>query len=103
MSDVTLTARQWRRSLSAVIASMTVQALIFGLSMPLLALVLEARGIDKMTIGISAGAQAVAVFAIAPFAARLISTLGLPRLMIGSTLLSVGVFLLLPVFPDIYA
>ena len=45
----------------------------------------------------------VAVFAIAPFAARLISTLGLPRLMIGSTLLSVGVFLLLPVFPDIYA
>ncbi len=103
MSEVILTVRQRRRSLSAVIASMTVQALIFGLSMPLLALVLEARGIDKVTIGLSAGAQAVAVFAVAPFAARLISTLGLPRLMIGSTLLSVVVFLLLPVFPDIYA
>jgi MFS family permease len=103
MSDVTLTARQRRRSLSAVIASMTVQALIFGLSMPLLALALEARGIDKLTIGLSAGAQAVAVLTIAPFAARLISALGLPRLMIGSTLLSVVVFLLLPVFPDIYA
>ncbi len=95
MSEVALTARQRRRSLSAVIASMTVQALIFGLSMPLLALVLEARGIDKVTIGLSAGAQAVAVFAVAPFAARLISILGLPRLMIGSTLLSVAMFLLL--------
>ena len=103
MSEAALTARQRRCSLSAVIASMTVQALIFGLSMPLLALALESRGIDKLTIGLSAGAQAVAVFTVAPFAARLISTLGLPRLMIGSTLLSVVVFLLLPVFPDIYA
>ncbi len=51
MNDATLdgtplTAAQRRRSLVAVIASLTVQSLIFGLSMPLLALVLDAQGVD---------------------------------------------------------
>lgn len=103
MSDLVLSPAQRRRSLAAIIASMGVQALIFGLTLPLLALILESQGVDKLMIGLSAGAQSVAVFAVAPFAAKLIGALGLPRLMIGSTLLSVAVFLLLPVFPDVYA
>lgn len=92
-----------RRSLIAVIASLTVQSLIFGLSMPLLALVLEAQGVDKTLNGLSAGAQSVAIFAMAPFVSRLIAFFGVARLMIGTTLLSIVVFLLLPVFPNVYA
>ena len=71
--------------------------------MPLLALVLEAQGVDKTLNGLSAGAQSVAIFAVAPFVSRLIAVFGVARLMIGTTLLSIVVFLLLPVFPNVYA
>ena len=47
MNEGALTPAERRRSIAAVIASLTVQALIFGLSFPLLALVLEEQGIDK--------------------------------------------------------
>lgn len=103
MNDAPLTAVQRRRSLVAVIASLTVQSLIFGLSMPLLALVLDAQGVDKSLNGLSAAAQSVAIFAAAPFVSRLIAAFGVVRLMIVSTLLSIVVFLLLPVFANVYA
>ncbi len=97
------TASERRRSLFAVIAALAVQSLIFGLSMPLLALVLDAQGVDKTLNGLSAAAQSVAIFAVAPFVSRLIALFGVARLMIGTTLLSIIVFLLLPVFPNVYA
>ncbi|MEE8084452.1 MAG: MFS transporter [Alphaproteobacteria bacterium] len=108
MNDATgdersLTASERRRSLFAVIAALAVQSLIFGLSMPLLALVLDAQGVDKTLNGLSAAAQSVAIFAVAPFVSRLIALFGVARLMIGTTLLSIMVFLLLPVFPNVYA
>ncbi len=108
MNDATgdersLTASERRRSLFAVIAALAVQSLIFGLSMPLLALVLDAQGVDKTLNGLSAAAQSVAIFAVAPFVSRLIALFGVARLMIGTTLLSIVVFLLLPVFPNVYA
>ena len=99
----TLTASERRRSLFAVIAALAVQSLIFGLSMPLLALVLDAQGVDKTLNGLSAAAQSVAIFAVAPFVSRLIALFGVARLMIVTTLLSIIVFLLLPVFPNVYA
>ena len=103
IGDAPLSAAQRRRSLIAVIASLTVQSLIFGLSMPLLALVLDAQGVDKTLNGLSAAAQSVAIFVVAPFISRLVSLFGVARLMIGTTLLSIVFFLLLPVFPNVYA
>ena len=108
MNDATrdersLTASERRRSLFAVIAALAVQSLIFGQSMPLLALVLDDQGVDKTVNGLSAAAQSVAIFAVAPFVSRLIDLFGVARLMIGTTLLSIVVFLLLPVFPNVYA
>ena len=103
MNDKTLTVAQRRLSLFAVIASLSVQSLIFGLSMPLLALVLDAQGVDKTLNGLSAAAQSVAIFAVAPFVSRLIAAFGIVRLMIVTTLLSIVFFMLLPVFPNIYA
>ena len=98
-----LTGAQRRLSLLAVIASQTVQCLIFGLSMPLLALALDAQGVDKTLNGLSAAAQSVAIFAVAPFVSRLIAVFGVARLMIGTSLLSIFIFLLLPLFPNVYA
>lgn len=100
---VALTGAQRRLSLLAVIASLTVQSLIFGLSMPLLALALDAQGVDKTLNGLSAAAQSVAIFAAAPFVSRLIAVFGVARLMIGTALLSIIVFLLLPMFSNVYA
>jgi MFS family permease len=103
LEDEPLTEAQRRRSLLAVIAALTVQSLIFGLSMPLLALVLDAQGVNKTLNGLSAAAQSVAIFAVAPFVSRLIAIFGVARLMIIMTLLSIVFFMLLPVFPNIYA
>ena len=100
---MTPTPGERRRSLIAVTASLTVLSLIHGLTMPLLALVLESQGVEKSVIGLSSATQAVAVFAIAPFMPRWIARYGLARLMIGSMLMTVVVFLLLPVFPNVYA
>ena len=53
MSEAAPSAAERRRGLAAVIASMAVQAVMFGLSMPLLALVLENQGVDRSLIGLS--------------------------------------------------
>ena len=103
MSEAAPSAAERRRTLAAVIASMAVQAVMFGLSMPLLGLVLETQGVDKSLNGLSTASQSAAVFFIAPFVVSLIRRFGLARLMIGSTFLSVAVFMLLPVFPNVYA
>lgn len=103
MNDVALTAAERRRSLIAVIASMAVTAMIYGLTMPLLALVLDAQGVDSTLIGLNTAAQSLAVFVVAPFAPRLIGAFGPARLMIYAIATSLVVFLLLRVFDNVYA
>lgn len=103
MSEVTLRGRDRRRSLVAIISSMAVTSLIYGFSYPLLALVLERQGVSETMIGFNTAAQGFAVFAVAPVASRTISWLGPARLMIGSVAISLALFLLLPVFPNVYA
>lgn len=103
MNGAALRTRERRRSLTAVISSMTVTSLIYGFSYPLLALVLERQGVDETLIGLNTAAQGLAVFAVAPIASRAIGRLGPARLMLASVCLSLALFLLLPVFPNIYA
>lgn len=103
MNDPALNARDRRRSLAAVVSSMAVISMIYGLSYPLLALVLERQGIDETMIGLNTAAQGLAVFAVAPLAAPVIARLGLARLMLGALGLSLALFLLLPLFPNVYA
>ncbi len=94
--------RDRRRSLIAVISSLTVTSLIYGLSFPLLALILEQQGVDETLIGLNTGVQGLAVFAVAPFAPRLLRRVSPSRLMLTSVVLSLVLFLLLPVFPNVY-
>ena len=98
-----ISGRDRRRNLVAVISSLTVTSLIYGLSYPLLALVLEQQGVDAAMIGLNTGVQGLAIFAVAPFAPRLISRQTPARLMLVSVVLSLILFLLLPTFPNVYA
>ena len=92
-----------RLNLIAVTASMAVASLIYGMSMPLLALTLEDQGIDSTLIGLSAAAQSIAVVLVAPASAPIMRTYGPARLIVAATLASSLLFILLPMFQDVYA
>ncbi|HXV36121.1 MAG TPA: MFS transporter, partial [Myxococcota bacterium] len=93
-----MTPLQRRQNLVAVTAAMTVTALIYGLSLPLLSLVMDQRGIDSELIGLSAGVQSLGIVLVAPFLPAFVSRSGLATPMIGAILISLVGFLLLPVF-----
>jgi MFS family permease len=90
------------RNLIAVIASMVVVNLVYGLTLPLLSLVLDAQGIGKTMIGLSIVAQACAGLVIAPFAPRLMMRFGPGRVMQFAALLAAATLLVMGLFPDIY-
>jgi MFS family permease len=98
--DSTLSDRN--RSLIAVIASMVVVNLVYGLTLPLLSLVLDAQGISKTVIGISIVAQASAGVVIAPFVPRLMMRIGPGRVMQLATLLAATTLLAMGYFQDVY-
>ncbi len=70
-----------RRSLTGVIAAMSVVNLVYGITFPLLALVLNEQGVSKTLIGLSTVIQALAVIVIAPWAPRLMAAVAPSRLM----------------------
>ena len=102
MAEMALTLPERRRSLFAVIASMTVVSLIYGMSVPLLALVLYRQGVDTVLIGVNTAVQPAATLVIAVFAPRIIRALGPAPTMIYATVGSAVVFLLLGAFPNVY-
>lgn len=102
MTEIALNIAERRRSLLAVIASMTVVSVIYGLSVPLLALVLERQGVDATLIGINTAVQPLATLLIAPIAPRIIRALGSARVMICATLVSALVFILLGITANVY-
>lgn len=103
MVDGALTPLQRNQNLVAVTAAMAVTALIYGLSLPLLSLVMNARGIDSLWIGLSTAAQSVGIILMAPFLPAHMSRLGPAMLMLGAILVSLVAFLLLPVFTSVGA
>jgi MFS family permease len=96
-------AGQRKRGLVAVIASMVVVNLVYGLTLPLLSLVLDAQGVSKTVIGLSIMAQAFGGIAIASFTPGLITRFGAARMMQGATVLAGVTLLSLPLFPHVIA
>jgi MFS family permease len=96
--DGALTPLQRRQNLVAVTAAMAVTALIYGLSLPLLALVMNAHGVDNLWIGLSAAVQSVGIILVAPYLPKYMSRMGPAILMLGAIMVSLVAFLLLPVF-----
>ena len=90
------------RSLIAVIVSMVVVNLVYGLTLPLLSLVLDAQGISKTVIGINIVAQACAGVVIAPFVPRLMTRIGPARVMQAATFLAAITLVALGLFQNVY-
>jgi len=82
---------------------MSVTALIYGLSVPLLSLVMHQNGVDSTLIGISTAVQSMAIVLISPFLPPYMARRGPAILMLGAILVSLVAFLLLPVFTSVPA
>ena len=80
---------------------MAVVNLVYGMTFPLLALVLDAQGVSKTLIGLNTLVQAVAVLFIAPWAPGLMRRLAPSKLMQAATLVLALLFVLLGLFPDV--
>jgi MFS family permease len=90
------------RSLACVIAAIALATLNYGLTFPLLALILERQGIDHSLIGLNTAAQALAVAVAAPITSRLMTALGPRRLLLSSMGLSAAIYLTLPAWPSLW-
>jgi MFS family permease len=91
-----------KRSLAGVIAAMAVVNLVYGITFPLLALVLDAQGVSKTLIGLSTIAQAAAVIVIAPWAPGLLRRIAPSRVMQGATVSLAVLFILAGLFPNVW-
>ena len=76
----------YRLALTAVISAIAGVGAALSLSLPLLSLVLEARGISPLWIGLNTAMGGVAAIAILPFVTRLASTFGTARLIVAGFL-----------------
>lgn len=81
---------------------MAMVTLNYGLSFPLLALVLERQGVASSLIGISTAAQAVSGLIFAFFAGPLIARVGPNAVMATSLASNAVLYVLLGLFPDYY-
>ena len=97
------TRAQWRLSLAAAMASISIAVFSFGFTAPLLNLLLERDGVRSDLIGLNAVTGMVAVIVVTPFVARIASIFGTLPTLIGGLVLMVGSLLLLAVFRDIWA
>jgi MFS family permease len=96
------TRSERQRSLAGVIAAMAVVNLVYGITFPLLALVLDAQGVSKTLIGLNTIAQAVAVMVIAPWTPGLLQRFAPSRVMQSATVLLGLLFVLLGLFPNVW-
>lgn len=91
-----------KRSLLGVIAAMAVVNLVYGVTFPLFALVLDAQGVSKTLIGLSTVAQAIAVVLIAPFTPQMLHRYRPVRLMQGIAVGLAAMFILAGWFPNVW-
>ena len=92
-----------KRALVAVITAMVVVNLVYGLTLPLLSLVLDSQGISKTVIGLSIVAQASGGVMLAPLMPRLIMRIGAARAMQHAILLAAGTLVALGLFQHVHA
>lgn len=93
---------QRRHSLIGVIAAMAVVNLVYGITFPLLALVLDGQGVSTTLIGLSTMSQAVAVLVMAPLAPRLLRRFAPARLMQSVAIGLALLFILAGLVPNVW-
>jgi MFS family permease len=97
-----LNSNQKKRSLAGVIAAMAVVNLVYGITFPLLALVLDAQGVSKTLIGLNTIAQAATIMVIAPWAPGLLRRIAPSRVMQSVTVILAVLFILAGLFPNVW-
>ena len=85
-----------------MIAAMAVVNLVYGITFPLLALVLAAQGVSKTLIGLNTVVQAMAVIFIAPWTPGLLRRVAPARLMQWVTVLLAVLFVVAGVFQNVW-
>ncbi len=91
-----------RNALLGVIAAMAVVNLVYGITFPLLALVLDAQGVSKTMIGLSTMSQALAILVIAPWTPRLLRRYPPARLMQAAAVSLAMLFVLAGLVPNVW-
>jgi len=91
------------RALYAIFACVVMYGFTLGLSRPLLALLLEARGIDRSLIGLNAAMPAIGIFLSTPFIPVLVEKLGMQRFLLLVLALDLVTLLQFPRFDHLYA
>ena len=91
-----------RRSLIGVIAAMAVVNLVYGISFPLFALVLDSQGISKTMIGLSTMVQSLAVLVLAPLAPRMMEKFQPAKIMQISVIVLAALIILAGILPNIW-
>jgi len=102
VSKPVLNHYQRKRSLVGVIAAMAVVNLVYGITFPLLALVLDSQGVSKTLIGLSTIVQAAAVIFIAPWTPGLLRRFAPSRVMQTVTVILAALFILAGLFPNVW-
>lgn len=96
-----LTRRQRLLSLAALYASIFSFSISFGGLIPLMALVLEGRGVDPALIGLLSSASPIGVLLAASLVPRVVGRFGTINTMIACSVVSVGSIALLPVLDSL--
>ena len=91
------------KALYAIFVSVTIYGFTLGLSRPLLALILEDRGIDRTFIGLNAAMHAIGILLSSPFIPMLVEKLGMRRFLILCLSLDLCMLLQYPRFDHLYA
>ena len=94
-------AGRWR-TLTAVIATISVFGTTMGLTLPLLSLILEQQGHGRTLIGLSAATPSLAIFIAAFVTPRLIAHFGPRRYLLWCLAGNAVTLLLLPAFPNVW-
>ncbi len=103
MAELSLSAVERRRSLTAVITCMTLVGITVGLTFPLLSLILEGRGYSHTLIGVNAAMPAIAMLVLSPMLPRVIAKTGLKPFLIGCAIIEGALILGLKAFDNLPA
>lgn len=103
MTAAELTPAQRRRGLIAITASVTAIGVCIGLTMPLIALLLERDGVGTTVIGLNSAVSSLAMLVVAPLLPGLMSRIGTLSSLYAGLAVAAAAILLLPVFHDLTA
>lgn len=77
------------KSLTAVITAATIDGMLLGLTLPLLAIMMEQRGASALFIGANSAMPALSMLLVTPFIPRIIARVGTMRLLMACLALSI--------------